>query len=121
MVTKKEGRCISKKCLALVNRLKQDQPMNTKKLICILAGAALLVSCAQTSPMGKLGPMGKRTEEAGKVINFSAQQIKLQCTDGTGTWLVTRTPTLTIIGSLEVGSTVTVKDSPWLTQVPATN
>ena len=116
MVTKKEGRCISEKSLASVNRLKQDQPMNTKKLICVLAGAALLMSCSE-----KLGPIGKRTEEAGKVINFSAQQIKLQCTDGTGTWLVTRTPTLTIIGSLEVGSTVTVKDSPWLTQVPATN
>ena len=139
MVTKKEGRCISKKCLALVNRLKQDQPMNTKKLICILAGAALLVSCTEekktnapattaTRPIPtprprptRPPPMGKRTEEAGKVINFSAQQIKLQCTDGTGTWLVTRTPTLTIIGSLEVGSTVTVKDFPWLTQVPATN
>ena len=46
LVPKREGRCIFKKCLVLVDRLKQHESMNTKNYICILAGAVLLVSCA---------------------------------------------------------------------------
>jgi hypothetical protein len=125
LVTKKEGRCISKKCLALVNRLKQDQPMNTKKLICILAGAALLVSCTEekkTNAPATTGtrpiptprprptrppPMGKRTEANGKVIGLTSTQITLQTSSGT--IIISRSDScLEITGSLAVGNTVTI-------------
>jgi hypothetical protein len=129
LVTKKEGRCISQKCLASANPLKHDQPMNTKNLICILASAVLLVSCA-----GKLGPWGKRTE-TGTVIGLTTTQITLQVPSissgypgaGTaGTFLITihtpgDTSTSPSLSSLRVGSTATVSSFTidWTQVTPA--
>ena len=123
LVTKKEGRCISEKGLASVNRLKQDQPMNTKKLICILAGAALLLSCAKTpttpifrpnptprpspTPRPRQTPSGRRTERSGTVTYFDAATITLACSSGT--CHISRSDScLQITGSLAVGNTVTI-------------
>ena len=107
----KGGRCISKKCLALVNRLKQDQPMNTKKhLLHPCRRRTLLDELCPELPLWAC-PHGKRTE-AGKVIDFGAQQIKLNARSDRDVarhanhfdnhWLMT------------VGSTVTVKARGWL-------
>jgi hypothetical protein len=76
--------------------------MNTKNLMCILAAAALLVSCAI------FHPMGKRTEETGKVIGLTTQWITLQ-TATDGTWVISRTDSNTqVTGSLTLGSNVTI-------------
>jgi hypothetical protein len=125
LVTKKEGRCISEKGLASVNRLKQDQPMNTKKLICVLAGAALLLSCVgcpttPTTPQARPNPTprprptprlpwGKRTEANGKVIGLTSTQITLQTSPGGPIIIISRSDScLQITGSLAVGNTVTI-------------
>jgi hypothetical protein len=118
-----------KKCLVLVNRLKHHESMSTKNHICILAGAALLVSCtdlkkneapsgsltatprARPSPTPRPRPTpfpGKRTE-TGTVIKVTDLQITLQCADGT--WIINRTASTTVTGTLSVGSTVTVESN----------
>lgn len=118
----KGRRCIAKKCLAFVNRLKQHQPMNTKAFVCILAGAALLVSCAeeQNTTTGTRPnptprprptpppPAGKRTEQAGTVIGLTSTQITLR--NSAGTWIISRTDSCLQIksGSVAVGNTVTI-------------
>ena len=124
LVTKKEGRCISKKCLALVNRLKQDQPMNTKKLICILAGAALLLSCAKTpttplfrpnptprpspTPRPRQTPSGRRTERSGTVTDLTTTTITLACSSGTCHISRSDSCYQIVTGSLAVGNTVDI-------------
>ena len=76
--------------------------MNTKTFICILTGAALLVSCATPPP-----PSGKRTEQKGTVIGLTATQITLQ--NSAGTWHISRTDScLQITGTLAIGNTVTI-------------
>ena len=95
----------SEKCLVLLNSTKQRESMNTKTYICILAGAALLVSCAEeqnsktgttetkarlqvsskhVSSASNAGPSpspcpepGKRTE-IGTVTGLTASQVRLQ-------------------------------------------
>ena len=91
--------------------------MTTKNYICILAGAALLVSCAPTTTTtttaahhhgsGTVFPMpspspGKRTE-TGTVIGVTATQITLK-TATDGTWIISRTDSCTKAGSLALGS-----------------
>ena len=76
--------------------------MNTKNFICILASAALLVSCAIHLPAGK------RTEQVGRVIGLTDTQITL--TNSAGTWIISRTDScLRIVsGSLAVANTVDI-------------
>ena len=94
--------------------------MTAKNYICILAGAALLVSCTEVkkneAPTSPHGPMpspvplpGKRTE-TGTVISFTSQQIKLQL-PGKGTWIINVTASTKVTGTLSVGSTVTVESN----------
>jgi len=92
--------------------------MNTKNYICILVGAALLVSCAEvTKPTRGAGAWepGKRTEIAGKVIELTTSQITLQCAGSGGTtttWVITRTVnTVVLSGTLALGNLVTVEFS----------
>lgn len=101
--------------------------MNTKNYIFILAGAALLVSCCPgehnrtgtgNGPTPTPVPCpGKRTEN-GTVIAFTNSQIRLRVPvissnhpgAGTqGTFLIDRTECTSVIGTLAVGSTVTVE------------
>jgi hypothetical protein len=101
--------------------------MNTKNYICILAGAALLVSCTEekkneapttphrhgqikgsSSPTPMPSPVpvpGKRTE-TGTVIGLTATQITLR-TSAHGTWIISRTDdnTKVISGTLTLGAT----------------
>ena len=91
--------------------------MNAKNYICILVGAALLVSCAEvTKPTGAKPSRGewepgKRTEQ-GTVIALTSTQITLRCAGSSGTtttWIITRTVnTVVVSGTLAVGNLVTV-------------
>jgi hypothetical protein len=112
--------------------------MSTRNYICILACTALLVSCAPeqkpkaptttrtvtrppyssliggasstpTPVAGSPTPSpGKRTEQ-GTVIKLTTSQTTLQCTDGT--WIINRTASTTVTGTLKVGYTVTVESN----------
>jgi hypothetical protein len=118
-----------KKCLASIDPPEQHESMNANKHICILASAAVLVSCAQdqnantrtttkaSSHVSTTGPIplpspspapGKRTE-FGTVIGFTASQITLKT--ATGTWTINRTSSTKVSGTLAVGSTVTVESN----------
>ena len=119
-----------KKCLVPARRLKQHESMSTKNYICILASAALLMSCAEGQktkapttaattnftrpahgPMPSPSPVplpGKRTE-TGTVIAFTASQITLRTS--TTKWIITRTSSTKVTGTLAVNSTVTVESN----------
>jgi hypothetical protein len=78
--------------------------MSTKNYICILVGAALLVSCAA------IREPGKRTE-TGTVIKLTTSQITLRSPDGT--WIINRTVDTEITcGTLKVGFIVCVDFIP---------
>jgi hypothetical protein len=80
--------------------------MNTKNYICILVGAALLVSCAAIHR-----EPGKRTE-TGTVIKLTTSQITLRSASGT-TWAINRTVDTEITcGTLKVGFIVCVDFIP---------
>ena len=122
------------KCLVLVSPPRQHDSMTTKNYICIIAGAALLVSCTPTTttnpaapatsatgatvarptptprPRPTPRPLGGKRTETGTVIGLTATQITLQTSSGAATWIISRTDSCTAItaGTLAVGNTVTI-------------
>jgi hypothetical protein len=82
--------------------------MNTKKLICFLAGAALLLSCVGCAEHRHIGgPSGRRTERVGTVTDLTTTTITLTCSSGT--CHISRSDScLKVTGSLAVGNTVDI-------------
>lgn len=90
-----------------------NQSTTMKKLICILASAALLGACEQkTETVAPASPAEKKTENNTTVVNPPATTEKTKETNTTNTNTTTTAPTPATSTKTESSTTTTTSPSP---------